>query len=80
MSRRWDCSTRWKTARCWKRSSVFRAAACNILSPWAVKRLEEFGGDIRQFRVVKRYPSILKQIGIAKTEPGTKTTRTSPAW
>jgi serine protein kinase len=41
-----------------------------ILSPWAVKRLEEFGGDIRRFRVVKRYPSILKQVGIAKTEPG----------
>lgn len=41
-----------------------------VLSPWAVKRLEEFGGDIRQFRVVKRYPSILKQVGIAKTEPG----------
>jgi serine protein kinase len=41
-----------------------------ILSPWAVKRLEEFGGDIRKFRVVKRYPSILRQIAIAKTEPG----------
>ncbi|MDZ7865527.1 PrkA family serine protein kinase [Acidovorax sp.] len=41
-----------------------------VLSPWAVKRLEEFGGDIRQFRVVKRYPSILKQVGVAKTEPG----------
>ena len=41
-----------------------------ILSPWAVKRLEEFGGDIRRFRVVKRHPSILKQIAIAKTEPG----------
>jgi serine protein kinase len=41
-----------------------------ILSPWAVKRLEEFGGDIRQFKVVKRYPSVLKQVGIAKTEPG----------
>ncbi len=41
-----------------------------ILSPWAVKRLDEFGGDIRQFRVIKRYPSMLKQIGIAKTEPG----------
>jgi serine protein kinase len=41
-----------------------------ILSPWAVKRLEEFGGDIRKFKVVKRYPSILKQVGIAKTEPG----------
>ena len=28
------------------------------------------GGDIRQFRVVKRYPSISRQVGIAKTEPG----------
>ena len=41
-----------------------------IMSPWAVKRLEEFGGDIRKFRVVKRYPSVLRQVGIAKTEPG----------
>ena len=41
-----------------------------ILSPWAVKRLDEFGGDIRQFRVVKRHPNTLKQIGVAKTEPG----------
>jgi len=42
----------------------------HVLSPWAVKRLEEYGGDIRQFRVVKRYPSILRQVAIAKTEPG----------
>jgi serine protein kinase len=41
-----------------------------ILSPWAVKRLHEFNGDIRQFRVIKRYPSILRQIAISKTEPG----------
>lgn len=41
-----------------------------IMSPWAVKRLEEFGGDIRRFKVVKRYPSVLKQVGVAKTEPG----------
>jgi serine protein kinase len=41
-----------------------------ILSPWAVKRLEEYGGDIRRFKVVKRHPSILRQIGVAKTEPG----------
>ena len=34
-----------------------------ILSPWAVKRLEEFGGDIRKFKVVKRFPSVLKQMG-----------------
>ncbi len=41
-----------------------------VMSPWAVKRLEEYGGDIRQFRVVKRYPSILRQVAVAKTEPG----------
>src|SRR5476651_344423 len=41
-----------------------------VMSPWAVKRLEEFGGDIRKFKVVKRRPSILKQVGISKTEPG----------
>ena len=41
-----------------------------IMSPWAVKRLHEYGGDISQFRVVKLYPSRLDQIGISKTEPG----------
>jgi serine protein kinase len=40
------------------------------MSPWAVKRLEEYGGDIRKFKVVKRFPSVLKQIAVAKTEPG----------
>lgn len=42
----------------------------NVMSPWAVKRLREFGGDITQFRVVKRYPSRLDQIAVSKTEPG----------
>ncbi|MDY7536735.1 PrkA family serine protein kinase [Undibacterium sp. RTI2.1] len=42
----------------------------NIPSPWAVKRLHEFNGDINQFRVVRRYPSVLKQVAISKTEPG----------
>ena len=41
-----------------------------IMSPWAVKRLREFGGDISKFRVVKRYPSRLNQIAVSKTEPG----------
>jgi serine protein kinase len=41
-----------------------------VMSPWAVKRLHEYNGDITQFRVVKLYPSILKQIAVAKTEPG----------
>ena len=42
----------------------------NIMSPWAVKRLKEFGGDIRRFRVVKLHPSILNQTALSKTEPG----------
>jgi len=41
-----------------------------IMSPWATKRLQEFNGDIRQFKVVKIRPSILKQIAVTKTEPG----------
>jgi len=41
-----------------------------IMSPWAAKRLKEFGGDISQFKVVKRFPSILNQLAISKTEPG----------
>ena len=42
----------------------------HIMSPWAVKRLHEYGGDISKFRVVKLYPSILNQVAVAKTEPG----------
>ncbi|RLK50189.1 putative serine protein kinase PrkA [Alkalispirillum mobile] len=41
-----------------------------LISPWAVKRLDEFGGDIGRFRVARVYPSKLRQIAIAKTEPG----------
>lgn len=41
-----------------------------VMSPWAIKRLQEFNGDIRQFRVIKVKPSRMKQIAIAKTEPG----------
>ncbi|NTV11961.1 MAG: PrkA family serine protein kinase, partial [Zoogloea sp.] len=41
-----------------------------IMSPWAVKRLHEFNGDITRFRVLKLRPSVLTQIAVAKTEPG----------
>ena len=41
-----------------------------VMSPWAVKRLDEFGGDISRFRVVRLTPSKLRQICISKTEPG----------
>ncbi len=42
----------------------------NVMSPWAAKRLREFGGDIRRFSVVRLNPSQLHQIGITKVEPG----------
>ncbi|MHA2798876.1 PrkA family serine protein kinase [Vibrio harveyi] len=42
----------------------------SIMSPWAAKRLHEFGGDITKFKVLKVRPSILDQVAIAKTEPG----------
>ena len=41
-----------------------------IMSPWAVKRLHEFNGDITKFKVVKLHPSVLRQVAVAKTEPG----------
>ncbi|MCZ6512007.1 MAG: PrkA family serine protein kinase [Alphaproteobacteria bacterium] len=41
-----------------------------LISPWALKRLDEFGGDISKFSVVKMQPSKLRQIAVAKTEPG----------
>jgi serine protein kinase len=41
-----------------------------FMSPWAVKRLDEFRGDISRFGVVRLNPSRLRQIAIAKTEPG----------
>ncbi len=41
-----------------------------IMSPWAVKRLHEHNGDITKFKVVKLNPSQLRQIAVAKTEPG----------
>ncbi|MEO5699302.1 MAG: PrkA family serine protein kinase, partial [Casimicrobiaceae bacterium] len=41
-----------------------------IMSPWAVKRLQEFGGDLSKFRVARVNPSVLRQIAITKTEPG----------
>ena len=49
---------------------VPRRRLTGLASPWAVKRLDEFGGDLGQFSVVRLMPSKLRQIGVAKTEPG----------
>jgi serine protein kinase len=47
-----------------------RRRLTGLCSPWATKRLDKFGGDLSKFSVVKIYPSKLRQIGVAKTEPG----------
>ena len=47
-----------------------RRRLSGLMSPWCYKRLEAFGGDISRFRVAKIQPSRLRQIAIAKTEPG----------
>ena len=41
-----------------------------IMSPWAIKRLHEYNGDISKFKVIKLKPSVLEQIAVSKTEPG----------
>ena len=53
-----------------ERYNIPRRRLSGLMSPWCLKRLDEFGGDITQFRVVKMMPSKLRQVGIAKTEPG----------
>ncbi len=53
-----------------KQYKIPKRRLTGLVSPWALKRLDEFGGDISKFTVVRVHPSRLRQIGIAKTEPG----------
>ncbi len=53
-----------------ERFGIPKRRLTGLMSPWAVKRLDEFGGDINRFKVVKLHPSKLRQIGVTKTEPG----------
>ena len=53
-----------------ERYGIPRRRLTGLMSPWCLKRLDEFGGDISQFKVVKVRPSRLRQIAVAKTEPG----------
>ncbi len=50
--------------------NIPRRLLTGLMSPWAVKRLQEFDGDISKFNVVRMHPSKLRQICVAKTEPG----------
>jgi serine protein kinase len=52
------------------RYGIPRRRVTGLMSPWCLKRLDEFRGDLSRFRVVKLNPSRLRQIAIAKTEPG----------
>jgi serine protein kinase len=53
-----------------ERFHIPRRRLTGLMSPWCLKRLDEFGGDITRFSVVKLMPSRLRQIAVAKTEPG----------
>jgi serine protein kinase len=53
-----------------ERYGIPRRRLNGLMSPWCLKRLESFGGDISRFRVARLQPSRLRQIAIAKTEPG----------
>jgi len=57
------------------RYGIPRRALTGIASPWALKRLKEYKGDLAKFRVVRVMPSVLNQIGIVKTEPGDENTQ-----
>jgi serine protein kinase len=51
-----------------ERYGVPRRRLNGLVSPWALKRLEGFGGDVTRFRVAKLQPSRLRQIDIRKLE------------
>src|SRR5678809_1644393 len=37
-----------------------------VMSPWAIKRMEAYEGDLSKFRVVRIQPSVLRQVAITK--------------
>ena len=57
------------------RFGIPRRALTGIASPWALKRLRDYKGDLSKFQVVRIMPSVLNQIGIVKTEPGDENTQ-----
>ncbi len=60
---------------------VPRRRLTGLMSPWCLKRLDEFGGDITKFRVAKITPSRLRQIGDRqRPNRATRTIRTSRRW
>src|ERR1700709_468718 len=62
-----------------KRYGVPRRRLTGLMSPWALKRLDEFNGDISRLNVIKVRPSRLRQIATAKTEPGDENNQDIPS-
>ncbi len=60
ISKKYDIPTRYMTG---------------ILGPWERKRLVESKGSLKDFRVVKIYPSRFRQIAISEAEPGDENTQ-----
>ncbi len=40
------------------------------MSGWAQQKLQEFGGDISRFKVIRMWPNKDRQVGVMKVEPG----------
>ena len=57
-----------------------RRAIRGPISPWALKRLGEFGGDAFRFSVMRMMPGGCARWGWRKPSRATRTTRTSPPW
>ncbi len=53
-----------------ERYKIPRRRLTGLCSGWAIKRLDDFEGDISKFKVVRLHPSKVRQICVAKTEPG----------
>ncbi len=64
-----------------ERYGIPRRRLTGLMSPWAVKRLDEFGGDIGRFKVVQAQP-VAAAADRASPRPSraTRTTRISPRW
>src|SRR6185369_3813355 len=58
-----------------ERYGIPRRRLSGLMSPWCLKRPEEFEGVISRFKVVRLQPSRLRQIAVAKTEPGDENTQ-----
>jgi serine protein kinase len=42
----------------------------SVMSGWAQQKLQEFGGDISRFKVIRMWPNKDRQVGVMKVEPG----------